>query len=87
MPKKRAMDFSIKEENEHMDMIDNITAIFVDGRKDNTLTFFYYEVNDTYWKRLIKEYNMTVAKEPQGRYLTQYTPDETTTENLPSNAH
>ena len=77
--KERALDFSIKAENEHME-IDNITAIFVDGRKDNTLTLFHVEVNDTYWKHLINEHHVTVTEEPKGRNSSHYTPDKTITE-------
>ena len=75
--KERAMNFSSAEENSTIEKSD-ITGIFVDSRKDNTLTLMHDETTGTCRKRIIKESHMAVTEEPKGRYLTHYTPEAKT---------
>ena len=81
--KERAMKYSRAEENSSVEK-SNITGIFVDSRKDNTLILKHDETTGTFRKRTIKECHMTVTEEPKGRYLTHYTPEAKTRTATPA---
>ena len=81
--KEHVMKTSKSEENTNIEK-NSITGIFVDSRKDNTITLKQDESTGTYRKRIIKEAHMSVTEEPKGRYLTHYTPDTRTKSNKPA---
>ena len=62
---ERVMKYSRAEENSFEKS--NITGIFVDGRKDNTLILMHDETTGTCRKRTIKESHVTVTEEPKGK--------------------
>ena len=53
-----------------------IKGIFVDGRKDPTLTLVEDSITKTFCRRIEKQENIIVSSEPDGSYLTHYTPSK-----------
>ena len=62
--KECVMKYSRAEENYTVEK-NNITGIFVDGRKDNTLILMHDETTCTCRKRTIKKSHVTVTEEPK----------------------
>ena len=54
---------------------EGITGIFADGRKDKTKVLIAYETTGRYYQRWVKQENMYVTCEPDGRFLFHYTPE------------
>ena len=63
---------------------DTITAVFFDGRKDNTKVLLYNETTQRYHQRIVKEEHITVTSEPDGSYRMHFTPPEATPANKPA---
>ena len=51
---------------------DHITALYFDGRKDQTLT--QVEVNHCWYRESKFEENYVLVSKPGGRYVTHFTP-------------
>ena len=53
-----------------------IKGILVDGRKDPTLILMEDSISKTFYRRIEKQENISVTSEPDGSYLTHYTPSK-----------
>ena len=55
-----------------------ITGVFADGRKDKTRVLLCDRKTGRYHQRVVKQENISVTGEPDGRYLFHYTPEPPT---------
>ena len=72
----------IKDEERNQEEI--ITGIFADGRKDKTKVLLLDGTTGRYHQRTVKQENISVTCEPDGRYLFHYTPEPATRRSKPA---
>ena len=83
----RAKDRIMKQsqvDDELRNMEEVITGVFADGRKDKTRVLLCDRKTGRYHQRVVKQENISVTGEPDGRYLFHYTPEPPTRTSKPA---
>ena len=62
---------------------DPISAIYFDGRRDLTLSMIS-DQDGILHRRIVKEEHITITAEPEGKYLSHFTPEEPTYPEKPA---
>ena len=73
-----------KNKDEQTNKEKTITGIFVDGRKDITKTQVIDDTTGRYHQRYVRQENISVTSEPDGRYLFHHTPEPPTLTSTPA---
>lgn len=73
--RRKVMDKAKKIDQENLAKRDKISAVYFDGRRDNTVSMIP-DARGQLHRRILKENHTTVTVEPEGRYLDHFTPLE-----------